>query len=157
MTEASRPGRSRLATLFAEAVRTGASDIHIATGDVPWMRIGGELQTVDAFDACTASELDAFIDELTNDPDRKRLMDRGSFDGAVTDESGQRYRYNIFRCGGQYSIAFRALDDQFQPLSSLGLPDELYPDLRLQRWFDIGGGPHRVGQKHNACHSDRSD
>jgi len=136
----------KLTALLAEASRMAASDIHLASGDIAWVRVGGELKSVDGSGAFEPADIDSFIDELAGERNRTRLQERGSLDGAVTDNSGQRYRFNIYRCGGNYSIALRTLDDQFLSLSQLGLPDDLYGICNFKDGLVLVAGPTGSGK-----------
>lgn len=136
----------KLRHLFAESAALSASDIHVATGDVPWLRVSGEIRATDQVEAFEPQDLQDIVNELVDLAGQERLQTRGSYDGAVTDTDGHRYRFNIYRCNGQYSIAFRRLDDTFQSLATLGLPDELYEICELRDGLILVAGPTGSGK-----------
>lgn len=127
-----------LEELFAECEKRGASDIHLSSGEPPWMRLHGILSAEDG-EPLGAGEVDAAAvalgattlppGEMGTDGGREavfvRLAAQGAIDGAASSRSGVRYRFNIFRENGHIAIAIRRLDDEFRSLATLGLPERL--------------------------------
>ena len=126
----------RLKQLFAQCEATGASDVHLACGQIPRFRMQGQLVPHPAFPAFDAETVDALAMELGLEtlpvgcPDgtervRRTLLAEGSIDGAVTSPGGSRYRFNLFRDAGNTAVAMRRLDSAFRTLEELGLPPRL--------------------------------
>ena len=126
----------RLRALFAVCEATGASDVHLASGQVPRLRLQGRLVPHSAFPVFEPETVDALAMELGLEtlpvgcPDgtervRKTLVREGSIDGAVTSPGGSRYRFNLFRDAGRTAVALRRLDSEFRSLETLGLPARL--------------------------------
>jgi len=136
----------KLEQLFAEATTKQASDIHLATDDHPWLRVAGELQPSASVSPFDQEEIEAVIAQIVHRPGRDRLHERGSVDGAVTDQNGQRYRFNVYRSGGTCSLALRRLEDRFQELTQLGLPDALYGICDLKDGLVLVAGPTGSGK-----------
>ena len=124
--------------LFRECEARGASDIHLAAGQPPWMRVRGRLDSCggrtlpeeEVESAAIALGAMTLPPDETGDCDVRsrvlgRLAERGAIDGACTSPSGARYRFNVFREGGRCAIALRRLDDVFRSLADLGLPERL--------------------------------
>ncbi len=115
-----------LHSLFAQCVTTDASDIHLAAGLPPYFRIHGILEPLADRGVFSAALLLELANAVAGKYDRKPLDQTGSLDGALTAPDGTRYRFNVFRRGGEHAVALRRLEDRFRPLSELGLPDSLY-------------------------------
>ena len=126
----------RLKSVFAICEATAASDVHLAAGQVPRLRIQGRLAPHPAFPAFDAETVDEIAMELGLEtlpvgcPDgtervRLTLLREGALDGAVTSPSGSRYRFNLFRDAGRTAVALRRLNAAFKSLADLGLPAKL--------------------------------
>jgi hypothetical protein len=129
-----------LARLLTECVRTDASDLHLSSGEPPYLRIHGVLAPIPEHAAIPASILDELANELLLERPRKPLDEIGAMDGAFTAADGTRFRFNVFRRQNQLAIELRRLEDRFRTLKELGFPDSL----------------HRRGQEHHARHPARS-
>ncbi|MGA2497929.1 MAG: PilT/PilU family type 4a pilus ATPase [Tepidisphaeraceae bacterium] len=124
-TPAKMPGQA-LARLLDECERLGGSDLHLAPGREPQVRVHGELGPIPDHGPLTSGELDAMSDVLMNSGQRRSLGERGSADGACSSPGGARFRFNVFLRQGLRAIVLRRLEDRFRKLSELGLPDDLY-------------------------------
>ena len=110
----------------------GASDLHLAPGRPPQVRIHGDLSPVPDTAVLTPTDLDEISDFLMTAAHRRALEERGSADGACSappktpGTPGTRFRFNIFRRQGRRALVLRRLEDKFRKLSELGLPESLY-------------------------------
>jgi twitching motility protein PilT len=111
---------------------TDASDLHLAPGHAPLVRIDGELAPIAGRPVLTPDEILAMSEAMMNSGQQAALVDRGAADGACSSPGGARFRFNIFRRQGRRTIILRRLEDRFRSLAELGLPNELYKlaDLR---------------------------
>lgn len=126
---------SKLDSIFEACESTGASDIHIASGQPLWLRRDGRLSSLGdkALDGASVNLIAALLStsvfRLTEDNPvavtMAALEERGSIDGAFSSSRGVRYRFNIFMEGMGTAIAIRRLDNKFRSLESLGLPQNL--------------------------------
>ena len=133
--------------ILARAQKMGASDIHLAADEIPFCRLSGELQSMGTdIDATKPKQLSAIIDDVLDEQQKQQLMERGSVDGALSIDDASRYRFNIFRCGGKLSIALRQLENQFRPLNTLGLNDDLYELCDLKDGLVLVAGPTGSGK-----------
>jgi twitching motility protein PilT len=124
-TRDERPEQT-LARLLGECERGGASDLHLAPGRPPQLRVHGELLPIPGTAPLSAADMEAISESMMNSGQRKALEEKGSADGACSSASGSRFRFNIFRRQGRKAIVLRRLEDRFRSLAELGLPDELY-------------------------------
>jgi len=136
----------RLAHLLAESERAGASDLHLAPGRVPQLRLHGELAPLPNYAPLSTADLEALSEAMMNAGQRRSLEERGSADGACSSPGGARFRFNIFRRQGRRAIALRRLEDRFRKLAELGLPDELYKLSELNDGLVVVSGPTGAGK-----------
>ena len=113
-----------LDSLLAEAVRLGASDIHLKLGRPPLVRLDGTILPLDSAVALTDVDLEAFLRELTAAaPGRyERFQETGDLDVAYSPAGLPRFRVNAFRQRGAVSFAFRVIPREAPRFAELGLP-----------------------------------
>lgn len=116
-----------LEQLIERAADLGASDIHLAYGLPPKVRIDGSLVNLEGAEPLTVSDCEDIAERLIGNP----MPKIGEVDLAVT-IAGRRVRANLFRQQGQVSCALRILADSIPELESLGLPPAVldFPNLR---------------------------
>ncbi len=141
-----RPGLgARLRALLRGCIQTQASDLHICSDQYPLLRLSGQLVPMPGEDRLNADDLRTITAELLQGGDHKPLVQAGSYDGAVTAE-GARFRYNVFRRGGELCIALRRLEERFRSLAELGMPESLYGLCDLPDGLVVVAGPTGAGK-----------
>jgi twitching motility protein PilT len=138
--------RQLLDELLAECSRQDASDLHLAPGLPPYLRVQGVLEPQDGREPLLPGRIAELVDCLKTGFDAGGLDRTGSFDGAVTAADGTRFRFNVFRRQGALSVALRRLEDRFRPLADLGLPESLYDLCELPDGLVVVAGPTGAGK-----------
>ncbi len=138
----------QLPMLLAETEKIGASDLHLRSDSVPYFRTDGEIQTRTEIGAEPLSyeQLEQIQNQILSDYQSQRLATNGAVDGALTSSSGTRFRFNIFKSGGQLSMAFRQLQNEFIPLEQLGLTENLYKICDYKDGLILVAGPTGSGK-----------
>ncbi len=113
-----------LDSLLADAVRLGASDVHLKLGRPPLVRIDGMIAPLDGATELSEDDLDACLRALTaGAPGRyERFQETGDLDVAYTSAGLPRFRVNAFRQRGAISFAFRVIPSETPRFAELGLP-----------------------------------
>lgn len=146
-----------LERLFLRCEEAAGSDLHLAAGLVPRLRIQGVLAPIGGIPSLSPEDCESIAVALAgttlppseDEPGlavRKRLAERGSIDGAVTSASGSRYRFNVFRESGNPAIALRRLDDRFLALEELGVPARLADFCNCRDGLVLVTGPTGSGK-----------
>lgn len=141
--------RHRLMVLFELASSLGASDIHLAAGSRPHLRVQGTLRPVRDIDAVSASELEAFADSLISPSQRATLRDTGDLDAALHVDlvSGPlRIRASLFRQSGTIAAAFRLVPMTIPAIEELGLPPIIRRFADLEHGLVLVTGPTGSGK-----------
>lgn len=135
-------------TLLEAAVAQGASDIHLAAGQTPHVRIQGELVPLGTMYPLPFSndQLQAMTESLLIDDWQKMLAEKGSIDGAFSLNESTRFRFNLFKSTGAWSLALRRLENRFRRLPELGLSDDLYKICNLKHGLILVAGPTGSGK-----------
>lgn len=142
-----------LLALFNLCEAYQASDIHITSGEAPYLRVNGVLEPAREVSLISADQVYAIALSLLStmyacdsSQAEKKLSGTEALDGAVTSPRGTRYRFNIFKQSNGLGIALRRLDDEFYSLEALGLPKQLESFCKLQDGLVIVSGPTGSGK-----------
>jgi twitching motility protein PilT len=107
------------------SVKQNASDLHLCTGQLPMLRIDGELIGGQYSERLTPAQMVALSEEWLGDAQQIELKQLGQADAAVTLASGRRIRVNFFRQFSGLSAALRPLPQRCPSLADLNAPDIL--------------------------------
>jgi twitching motility protein PilT len=99
----------------------GCSDVHLAVGVPPMLRMHGDLMPI-KFRELTDNELDAYITEILAQNQQDRLKDGHDLDFSYVSEDGGRFRVNVFRKATGIGATFRFIPQEVPTLDSLKLP-----------------------------------
>jgi twitching motility protein PilT len=98
-----------------------ASDIHLAVGLPPMLRLFGEMQPV-RFRDLNADECRALIAEILNEAQKAEFDAGHDLDFSYSPAPGERYRFNVFRKTGNIAAVIRIVPKSLTSLDDLGLP-----------------------------------
>jgi twitching motility protein PilT len=97
------------------------SDIHLAVGVPPMLRMHGDLLPI-KFRDLTGQELDAYIDEILTTNQKRAFATGIDLDFSYVSEEGGRYRVNLYRKATGIGATFRYIPTQVPTLEDLKLP-----------------------------------
>lgn len=120
-----------LASLLAAAVECKASDLHLLSGEPPFLRVDGRLRSLSETPLESVEET---LGGLLGAAERQRLHQGNSVDLAVYIPGSGRFRLSVFRTRNGLALAARALTVHVPSLSSLNLP------IPLEDLIDLPGG-----------------
>ncbi|MCJ7556649.1 MAG: type IV pili twitching motility protein PilT, partial [Gammaproteobacteria bacterium] len=113
---------ARLDSFLKLGLAQGCSDVHLAVGIPPMLRMFGELMPI-KFRDLSSTELETYLYEILT-PKQKQWFDSGQdLDFSYVSEDGGRYRANIYRKETGLGAAFRNIPADIPALEKLGLPD----------------------------------
>ncbi len=109
-----------LPALLRYAISQKASDLHLTVGYRPMLRIDGNLKLATS-SVLTTSQINQYVLELIKT--RKSLTIDSIYEADLTHEfEGRRFRVNIFKQMGNFSIVMRVISDKILTVDELGLP-----------------------------------
>jgi twitching motility protein PilT len=123
---------SSLQKVLGYAVKNGASDVHLAVGSPPAVRIDGEIRFINA-DSLTSSDLMTYLDELMNEHQKEQFMKTGDMDLAHGVSGLGRFRVNVLRQRGSVGIVMRHVRGKILDFETLHLPPALTKIADLPR------------------------
>ena len=106
---------------FNALVGYGASDLHLAEGQPPKVRIHGDIVPIrDA--PLTREELGFMLSEICTPQRWERFEERGDLDFAYQMDEQSRFRCNYLKQAGGYGAVFRLIPTEILTLEQLGVP-----------------------------------
>jgi twitching motility protein PilT len=135
-----------LADALQEVVRTGASDLHVASDAVPMLRVHGGLRPIGPVEPWSRSKVDAALYSLLTIEQREAFERDLELDFAHTVASGARFRVNYYRDRGALAAAFRIIPTEIKGLDALGVPDSVGRFAGLPRGLVLVTGPTGSGK-----------
>ena len=136
---------STLRELMSEAIRRGASDLHINPGRPPVGRVGGELASLTDTvldDAAT----ERLCREVTDARHIAEVEEIGSTDFGLAHGDGNRFRASVFRQRGRWSAVLRLIPNKLLSFEEIGLPEPIKPLLKKPRGLILVTGPTGSGK-----------
>lgn len=129
---------SRIVRIFSEAVARGASDVHLAAGQRPFLRLDGEMTSLSE-ECLTEVELADFLAHILTEAEHERLRQEKSLDISLALE-GRRCRAHAYGMGGSWALAVRLLPQKAPTLASLGVPPVFSSLLAARDGLILVGG-----------------
>ena len=132
-----------LSNLLAQAAAMRASDVHLADGEPPVLRVDGRLRPApNAADI----EVERLLGPAIAAEAKARMTHGASADLAIGLESVGRFRLNVFVTADGWSAAIRLLQSAPPPLAQLGSPVPLDDVIDLPHGLVVVCGPTGSGK-----------
>lgn len=134
-----------LDALLRKAVEQRASDLHLAVGLPPMIRIDGVLQPVGA-DVITAELVDKSIKGIVNEKQLARFQAELELDTAYHVQGVGRFRVNLHREKGEPGLVARVIPAVIPKMEDLSMPDVAYDMARAKQGLVLVTGPTGQGK-----------
>jgi twitching motility protein PilT len=128
-----------------DAIRAGASDLHITVGLPPMVRVSGEVQPLD-YPPLTANVTRELIYDILSNDQRQRLESDWELDFSYTLPRTARFRVNVYFQKGSLGAAFRTIPQEALSLDKLGLPRAVEDLTEKPRGLVLVTGPTGSGK-----------
>ncbi len=112
---------ARIDSFLKLGLAQGCSDVHLAVGVPPMLRMHGDLLPI-KFRELSDTELDTYVDEILLEHQKERFADGHDIDFSYVSEDGGRFRVNVFRKETGIGAVFRHIPAEIPTLESLKLP-----------------------------------
>jgi len=138
--------RQLILNLLSTVVKENASDLHIAVGRRPTLRVDGALVPLLKEEIMTADSARDFIFLLLTPPQQERFLKEKELDFSYDFEERARFRVNIFHQRGFMGAALRLIPAKIKTFVELNLPPILEEFSRRQQGFFLVVGPTGHGK-----------
>ena len=131
--------------LLARAVDAGASDLHLAAGQIPMLRIEGDLQRMN-LPALVPADLAEGMAPLLAEHQRRQWAQGDELDLALELPGLGRFRLNLFRQLNGAGATFRLIPGRIATLDELDLGDVYQAVAQCTDGLILVGGPTGRGK-----------
>lgn len=136
----------KLKELLDEAVTQQASDLHIAVGHPPILRIAGRLIPLVKRKTITEEDSRGLAFEMMSEEQRQKFIAERDIDFSYGFQEKGRFRTNIFFQRGVVSLALRMIPPKIMTVEELNLPPILHDFIRKPQGFFMVTGPSGQGK-----------
>ena len=113
---------ANISELLQILVERGGSDLHLASGTYPQIRIAGQLVPLTQFETLTPQDTQRLAYSVLNDSQKQRFEERSELDLSFGIQDLARFRCNVFRQRGAVGAVLRVIPFVIRPFADLGLP-----------------------------------
>ncbi len=126
-------------------VDEGASDLHIAVGLPPVLRIHGGLHPLESA-VLTPDDTERLMKSITPDEHQQNVREGGGTDFGFGFGDKARFRVSVYKQKGNISIALRLIPSKLLTLEEIGLPPQVKELLFKPRGLVLVTGPTGSGK-----------
>jgi twitching motility protein PilT len=112
---------ARIDAFLKLGTQQGCSDVHLAVGVPPMLRLYGDLLPI-KFRELRAGELDGYITEILTSAQNEHFNKGNDLDFSYVSSEGGRFRVNVFRKDTGVGATFRSIPISVPTLEKLALP-----------------------------------
>jgi twitching motility protein PilT len=131
--------------LLETVVRRGASDLHLATGKPPTLRLHGHLRELQT-KPLDPDDTNALMKSITPERIQQEFEETGSGDFAFAYGVEARFRVSIFKQRGNTSLVLRQIPNRLLTFEQIGLPKMAEAICRRPRGIFLVTGPTGSGK-----------
>ncbi len=135
----------KLNKLFRAAIKNRASDLHLKVGQVPKLRMFGQLKNTMG-EVITAQKMEELVSEILTPNQKAFFLKHGTLDFAHEVDCEHRFRTNLFRQRGMISLAARRVESNIPLFKDLHLPPILETICDSRQGLILVVGPTGCGK-----------
>jgi len=132
--------------LLMIAMKMNASDLHITVGVPPIIRLNGRLIKLEEYGRIMPDASELLIKEILDEKQLAHLYEHGEIDFSHSMQGAGRFRVNIYKQRGSYSMALRTVPLDVPTIDEMGLPPILKELASKQRGLILVTGPTGSGK-----------
>ncbi|KAF0282952.1 type IV pilus twitching motility protein PilT [Spiribacter roseus] len=134
-----------LEALIVSAVEHKASDLHVAAGGPPVIRVDGDLSTL-SDEVISHKALEKALFEVMDEAQQAQYRDHREVDFALQVENAGRFRVNVYEQLNGPGVVLRAIPQQIPALDDLGAPEVIRQVSDRSRGLVLVTGPTGSGK-----------
>ena len=138
--------KQKLNELLTACAKQSASDLHLAVGRRPTLRVDGMLVPLQKEAIMTPEAAEGIIGALVTPEQREKLLAQRQVDFAYSFEDKARFRVNVYFQRGYLAAALRLVPARIRTLEELNLPPLLHDFSKLSQGFILIVGPAGHGK-----------
>ncbi len=134
-----------ISELLMFAVKQGASDVHLSSGEPPMIRVSGDMKKVKVPEL-TKEDVHSMVYDVMNDNQRKVFEEIYEIDFSIDLGAIARFRVNAFRQRRGDAAVFRQIPTEILSIEKLGLPRICRDLCERERGLILCTGPTGSGK-----------
>ena len=135
-----------LVEVLKTAVQAGASDIHLAVGKPPLMRLNGEMSEIPGFPKINAEEAKRLIYSILYEEQRAKFEENWELDCSFAVTGLSRFRVNVLLQKNGVEAVMRVITSKIPTPEQLRLPKSVTDLADLPRGLVLVTGPTGSGK-----------
>jgi twitching motility protein PilT len=132
--------------ILTEAMKWGASDVHLVPGLPPMFRVNTVLAAAPGFQKVTPEETEQFVKESVGRDRFEEFHDRRDIDFSAHLEALGRFRVNGHYQRGCIAVSLRAIRESVPSMAELNLPTIVDSLINLHKGLVLVTGPTGSGK-----------
>jgi twitching motility protein PilT len=138
--------KQQLNDLLTTTAKENASDLHLAVGRKPTLRIDGVLIPLEKEPVMTPESAEGIISQMLTPEQKTKLLTQRQIDFAYSYEEKARFRVNVYFQRGYLAAALRLIPTRIKTIEELNLPPLLHDFTQLSQGFVLVVGPAGHGK-----------
>ncbi|MFH1188796.1 MAG: PilT/PilU family type 4a pilus ATPase [bacterium] len=138
--------KEKLYELLQTTARQQASDLHIAVGHKPTLRVDGILVPLQKEDMITPDVAQGLVLSMLTPEQKEKFLKFGDLDFSYAYEDKARFRVNVFFQRSYMAAALRLIPAEIRSVEELRLPPVLHDFTKLNQGFVLIVGPAGQGK-----------
>ena len=134
-----------LKNLISISIENKASDLYIVSGQLPIVRVNGDLRPIPNTIKLSAEQVSVFIHSIMSESQFKEFTETNDYDFSILIE-GERFRVNAFQTISGPAAVFRYIPSQISSLDELNFPEVLKHICSLNKGLVLVTGPTGSGK-----------
>jgi twitching motility protein PilT len=140
------PGLARLDTALSAVIGMKGSDLHVAAGAMPMVRVSGSLRPVRNVGVWSAEDVRHILTAAMSQLQLERFESELELDFAYALGDEARFRVNVYQQRESWGAAFRLIPTEIKSFDDLGLPEAIGSFADLPRGLVLVTGPTGSGK-----------
>jgi twitching motility protein PilT len=131
--------------LLDVVIKQDGSDLHIAVGRKPTVRMGGRLRDLNT-KVLEPEDTMQLMKSITPEKNQQELQEKGGTDFGFAFGTAARFRVSVFRQKGVISMVLRQIPNRLLSFEQIGLPEICKDLIRRPRGLFVVTGPTGSGK-----------
>ena len=136
---------AKLDELLGTMKQQNASDLHLASGSAPYLRIHGEMVKLN-YREVSQEACQSLIFQILTDKQKELFAENWELDFSYPLPDVGRFRVNVFMQRNGVAAVFRLIPERVQTVEELSLPNQLLDLLNVSEGLVLVTGPTGSGK-----------
>lgn len=132
--------------IFKNGVHEKASDIHLAVGHVPLIRVDGGLKELEKYKTLTEHDVESLISSMLTVEAKQRFVKERELDLSYEIDSIARFRVNLHFEREHMGLVARVVSGRVPDMEELMMPQIVYDMMRMNQGLVLLTGPTGCGK-----------